>query len=159
MHRLEGNRILRPGDPNRLARILRAIGEPSDGSARALAEAFIELSTNRTELPAGTVDDLTTRFTRTLGEVPETQMNQRILRLLGELSQARVYLPDRFTLGVFKGLSIIVNEGYAHHLPPNWVRDRLRRFVAREAVRGVGYMSVAEGACSHRETLRQLVSR
>ncbi|MGK5083296.1 AarF/UbiB family protein [Bdellovibrionota bacterium FG-1] len=130
---LKRGNLLEPGDRVYLARILRALSsENKEAAARELSEVFIAVAENRKQLPAEAQAQLQAKLLKILQGPSE--IRGKILALLGELTQQKVHLPLRYSLGIFKGVLIVTNEEYAKLVPAGMIEDRLKAFAKKALV-------------------------
>jgi predicted unusual protein kinase regulating ubiquinone biosynthesis (AarF/ABC1/UbiB family) len=142
VYRLKPNRLFRAGDQYVIAQMLYAVShENLIEGGRILAEAFLNVSVtpfggSKAEAQA----DLALSLTAILLE--KDDLKDKLFSILAELNQRRIRIPLVYTMGVIKGLSIILNEDYAKELSPDFAQRQLERFVKWQLMFGSRYQLI-----------------
>lgn len=127
---LTPNTLFTPGDRYAIAEWLYGITneDPAVG-AETLTRVFLRIAKNRGEnisaLPP-LVEGIETALRQ------EGDFKLKTIRVLSELNKRRIRLPLRFTMGIVKGLTIVLNEKYAKVLSDDFATTRIRSFVKKQ---------------------------
>lgn len=133
VYQLQKNRLLKPGDTYSLAKILYAFNlENKSRAAEILTDQFLYLATedsdvNRQILQKHIQDEL---------EKPKEDSNLMFFRLMRIISENKVRLPLRITMGIIKGLTILSQEGYTKEVGMDYFQSLLTKYVKKELIKG-----------------------
>lgn len=143
-YELEGNGWFSPGDPYAVAEILYGVTDkdPERGAA-TLARVFLRIEEDAPSRDADFARELSGAIAAILkaesSEDPARQLKMKTFKVLAELNKKRVHLPLHFTMGVVKGLMIVLNEKYAKAVDPEFITSRLEGFVRCQMTKGFRY--------------------
>lgn len=137
-YRLQGNGWFKPGDPYAVAEILYGVSDKdAKRGAATLVRAFLRIEEDAKPHDENFVRELTASFVKILSG--DESMKMKTFKTLAELNKRRVHLPLRFTMGVIKGLMIVLNEKYAKTVGPDFIRERIEKFIRCQMIKGVRF--------------------
>ncbi|MBL7716342.1 MAG: hypothetical protein JNL01_12825 [Bdellovibrionales bacterium] len=137
-YRLKENRLTEPGGRYFLARMIYGLSQASstDG-ARILAETLYAIIHRDQSVDPAEVERIQNSILATMSE--ELPLNKKMLKVLGQLTSIRVYLPPEYSLGLVKALSILTQEKYSRYVPEDLIRKRIAAFARSQLILGARY--------------------
>ncbi len=132
---LQPNGLVSAGDSYNIARLIRGFTmRDTSLGANVLADVFLDIAeavpSGGNELRYALVGRLSDALTK------DADMRGRVFRALAALNNLRIRIPLRFSMGVIKGLTILLSEDYAKAVSPKFIEDRIRPFVEAQLVFG-----------------------
>ncbi len=138
VYMLTPNNEHKPGDPYFIAKIIYGIMNPDfRQGAKDLADVFLKIS----DLSEQDQEAIKDKLLRAIEEVLQKNLSleSKPLYVLGELNRLRVHIPLRFSMGIIKGLMIVLNEEYAKAIDPSFIYGKIAPFVGRQLERQSQY--------------------
>lgn len=137
-YNLRPNKITKPGDPFVIAKMLYGVTHAdAKVGAQALAEAFLSVA----EEPVKPSDALEHALVGDIEKALSTKepIKVKMFAVLAELNKHRVRIPLRYSMGVIKGLMIVLNEEYAKEVAPEFIQERVEKFIRKQFTLGLRF--------------------
>ena len=137
VYRIKKSSFFGQGETSAIARIIYGL-EMKDTAlaAKEIREALFSVSENGKDVSNDRIGVIDAKIATVLRTRAPEKVRERLLGILGVLTEARIHLPLTFSLGVMKATMILTYEKYAKVAGFEYVRSQLSKHVKRELVFG-----------------------